>query len=197
MHALCLQKLPQLEIVLDDAVVDQRDLAVLADMRMGINVIRLSMGRPAGMTDAGRPVQGRAVLRQLHQVFQPPLRFGNLEAVLTRHTDARRVIAAVFQPRQSFQQDRSRLLLADVSNDTTHIILFLLKSFQDKHADHLPVLFPQPLCFAVTRIFLTASRAKSGTEAHPPITSITLHLVILPGVCFLPQEHGACDGNVP
>src|SRR5215217_5171302 len=47
-----IQLLPQTHVVLDDAVVDQRDTAVGGSMRMGVHVVRGSMGCPSGVPDA-------------------------------------------------------------------------------------------------------------------------------------------------
>ena len=90
---------------------------------MGVHVIRLAVRRPAGVPDAERSRQQRAVFGLFDQVLQPSLRFGELQAPVRAHADARRVIAAVFQPRQALQQNGRSLLPADVSNDTTHIKL--------------------------------------------------------------------------
>src|SRR5207248_342854 len=41
-------------------------------------------------------------------------------AVLFEHRDARRVVAAVFQPLQAVEQDRGGLLVAQVADDAAH-----------------------------------------------------------------------------
>lgn len=41
-------------VVLDDAVVDQRELVVIGQVRVGIDVGWTAMGGPAGMADADR-----------------------------------------------------------------------------------------------------------------------------------------------
>lgn len=97
MHALFLQILAQLHVVFDDAVVDERDLAVLADMRVRVGVIRLAVGRPAGMADAGHPMQRRAVIGHLDQILETALGLGELKPAFTCDADAGGVVAPVFQ----------------------------------------------------------------------------------------------------
>ena len=47
------QALPEELVILDDAIVDQRDLAGLIEMRMSVGVGRRSVRRPTGMADTG------------------------------------------------------------------------------------------------------------------------------------------------
>ncbi len=63
--ALAHQVLLELHVVFDDAVVDQGDPAVLADMGVGVDVIGLPVGGPAGVADAQAPVQVRAAVDQV------------------------------------------------------------------------------------------------------------------------------------
>ena len=46
------QPLRQFPIILDNAVMDERDL--LGHMRMGVDLVRYAMGRPAGMANPGK-----------------------------------------------------------------------------------------------------------------------------------------------
>ena len=48
-------------VVLDDPVVDQRQLAAAVAVRMGVGVVRAAVGRPAGVRDARVPGRGAAV----------------------------------------------------------------------------------------------------------------------------------------
>ena len=61
-NAVTQKLLLDLHIVFDDAVMDHGDPAILTDMGMGVDVIGLSMGSPAGMADAQRSLHiGAAV----------------------------------------------------------------------------------------------------------------------------------------
>ena len=51
--ALGLESSAQRAVVLDDAVVDQRDVSGLVEMRVGIGLGGWSVGGPAGVGDAG------------------------------------------------------------------------------------------------------------------------------------------------
>ena len=79
MDALAHQVLLELHVVFDDAVVDQGDPAVLADMGWGVDVIGLPVGGPAGVADAQAPVQVRAAVDQVRQDLEPALGLADLE----------------------------------------------------------------------------------------------------------------------
>ena len=100
--------------------------AVLRDVRVGVRVIWLAVGGPAGMADAERAGQQRAVFRLCDQILKTALGLFDLERAVLLHTDARGVIAPVFQARQTLQQNGGGLLGSYVSYDTTHMKLFLL-----------------------------------------------------------------------
>lgn len=54
LHALRLQALAQLQIVLHNPVVDDHDLPIVAEVRMGVLLAGLPVRRPAGVPDAHR-----------------------------------------------------------------------------------------------------------------------------------------------
>ncbi len=56
--------------VLDDAVVDERQLAVVAEMRVGVAVGGSTVGRPAGAPDAGGAVGDGMRIQVVHQNLQ-------------------------------------------------------------------------------------------------------------------------------
>ena len=155
-HALFLEKAADFQIIFDDAVVDKGDFAVLAQMRVGIDVVRLAVGRPAGMADAGRAGERFAAVGHVEQVLQPALGLRHLQDPVRRDADAGGVIAPVFEPGQPVEQNGGGLFAADVAYDSTHrkssSNIFIL---QDKLADIRLDPCSQPLCFAVARIFLT------------------------------------------
>ena len=115
-------------IVLDDAVVHDDHALFAGIVRMGVDGARLAVRRPARMADAAAATHGGAGIGHLHQGLEPPLRLDNLHmvAVLVAHGNARGVIAAVFEPAQSVQQNRRRLTHADISHNSAHFLSFPL-----------------------------------------------------------------------
>ena len=120
-HALPQKKILDLQIIFDNAVVHQGDLPVLGHMGMGIHVVGLPVGGPAGMADADAPLQRAAVLRQRPKRLEPPLALAHLQTPARRiHREAGGVIPPVFQPLQSVQQNGRSLFRARISNNTAH-----------------------------------------------------------------------------
>ena len=126
LHALLLQKFADLEIVFDDAVMDDGDLAVLGDVRVGVDIVRFAVGGPAGMADAERAGQLCAAVGLGDQVLQTALGLFDLQNAVLLHADARGVIAPVLQTRKALQQNGRSLISAYISYNTTHMKLFLL-----------------------------------------------------------------------
>ena len=120
-HALCQQKFLDLQIVFDDAVMDDGHAAVLADVGMGVDVVRLAVRGPAGVPQADAALDGPAALDQVAQHLQAALGFLHLQHVLRRNDgNARRVVPAIFQPCQPVQQDGRGLFCANITNNTAH-----------------------------------------------------------------------------
>ena len=118
---LRLQKLPQLHIVFDDAVVHHGKAAALADLGVGVHVRGLPVGGPAGVAQADDAMDSSAPLHQLIQHLKPALGLGHLQALLLPvNRDARGVIAPIFQPGQAVQQNGGGLLPANKSDNTAH-----------------------------------------------------------------------------
>ena len=111
--------LSQLDVVLDDAVVHDRDLAGAVDVRVGVLLARLAVRRPARVADAHATGDRRGVERLLEvDQFADAARDGQLSGV--DDGDARRVVAAVLEPCKPAEQHVSRAAGADVSDDSTH-----------------------------------------------------------------------------
>ena len=124
----------QLGIILDDAIVDTRDIrfhraaarsgAVAADMRMGIDDAGISVGRPACMSDPAAPGQRASLVRLVGQVIQLSGGFHHLcQRRSVPHGQPGRVISPVFQPAQAVQKDRRCLPVPCISNDSAHIMI--------------------------------------------------------------------------
>ena len=122
-HPLGLQEGLQLGVVLDDAVVDHRDLAILTHLGVGVDVAGRPVGGPAGMADAHGAVQGRAPLKHVGQHLEPALGLVDGQGLRPLRVDGHTggIIPPVLQSGQTVQQDGSRLLPADIANDSTHI----------------------------------------------------------------------------
>ncbi|MMZ65409.1 hypothetical protein D1872_278130 [compost metagenome] len=101
-----------------------RELLAMVGMRMRIDIRRFAVRCPTGMADTGGPYQ-RSPFQLGLEVSQAADRFGDLQSVLRKHRNPRRIIPAVLQLLQSFQQNRLRVSLPDISNDTTHNIYIL------------------------------------------------------------------------
>ena len=107
----------EFQIVFDDAVMQQRYM--IGTVGMGIDVAGDAMGSPTGMGNAagtGQRGEGKLFL----QLLDAALGFYGADDAILKNRDARRIIAAVFQVAQSFQQYFGGLSEATVSNYTTH-----------------------------------------------------------------------------
>ena len=118
-----LQLLAQHGVVLDDPVVDDRDLARGVAVRVGIAVGRPAVGGPAGVAEAGAARQARGVgfVERRFQVGQPAGAAPDGQAaVAVEQCDPRGVISAVFHPAQRVDDDAAGIPRADVADDSTH-----------------------------------------------------------------------------
>ena len=117
-----LQLLLQIEIVLDDAVVDDDDAPGAVAMRMGVLLGGPPVRRPARVADAVLAVE-----RTRHDRFLETRELAGAAAQLDRAVahdrDAGRVVAAILETPQPVDQDRKDLLVADVADDAAHVIL--------------------------------------------------------------------------
>ena len=111
----------QLGEVLDDAVVDERELAVVAEVRVRVAVGGAAVGRPAGVADAGVAVGQRLLAEVLRQDAELAGALARAHlAVVGEHGDAGRVVAPVFEPLQAAEEHVDRAVRADVTHDSTH-----------------------------------------------------------------------------
>ena len=121
----------QLHIVFDNTVVDTDHVgfhrsgtgtgAVAADMRMGVGLAGFAVGCPAGVADAAGAFQGVSVVGLFGQVPQLAGGLDHFRQIRSiPDCQAGRVIAAVFQLFQAFQQDGRRLMLPGKPNNSAH-----------------------------------------------------------------------------
>ena len=118
-----LQLVAQRRVVLDDAVVDDGDLARRVAMRVRVAVGGTSVGGPAGVTEAGAAGQRRRVGlgERALQVGQPAgaPTYRELAAPVDQR-DARRVVAPVLHPAQRVDDDVKGRPMPDVADDSAH-----------------------------------------------------------------------------
>src|ERR1017187_6534396 len=118
--AFGLEALFQWQIVLDDSVVHHDHVALAVAMGVGVLFGGTAVSGPAGVADAARPVQ-RVHADDILQIAQLTLGAANLELIIAAiDGEPSRIVAAVFQPLQPLQNDRHRLAVPDVPDDSTH-----------------------------------------------------------------------------
>ena len=115
--AAALERGAQLEIVLDDAVVDEDHLA--CPVRMGVLLRRTSMRRPPRVADAGR-ARERLLAERAGEVVELSDAAADLDVVVGECRQACRVVAAVLELTKTRDQDRARLARAHVTDDAAH-----------------------------------------------------------------------------
>ena len=123
--AACGQMLTQFQIVFDNAVMDNRNLTVAAQMRMRVCVGRFTMGCPARMTNTAGAVQSACLAYLFLQSVDASTRLDNTQAILGHCRNTGRIITTIFQRMQSFNQDRQCIFSSCKTNNTTHLCLVL------------------------------------------------------------------------
>jgi hypothetical protein len=117
-NAAGLQLRAELRSVLDDAVVNDGEAPGAVGVRMRVAIARFAVRRPARVRDAGCAFQLRGQLP--FQVTHFALGFVDAELVVACTGDARRVVTAILETMQSLHEDRTRIALADITDDSAH-----------------------------------------------------------------------------
>ncbi len=117
--AQLLQLIAEGGVVLDHAVVHEDDFAVAANMRMRIDVRRRAVRGPPRMADADAPRQRSGFQRGGQGLYAPRL-FPHADAPRVGNGDPGTVVAAIFEPVQTFDQDFLGRSIADISHDPAH-----------------------------------------------------------------------------
>ena len=120
-----LEPVAELAEVLDDPVVDDRDVAGAVLVGMGVQVVRPAVGRPAGVGEADRGVRRPVGDRGLEVRELAGLLLDEQVAVLVDEGDPGRVVAAVLEPLEALDQDRPRLPGPGVADDAAHVAVLL------------------------------------------------------------------------
>src|SRR5438067_8165434 len=103
--------------ILDDPVVDQRD--VPDDVRVRIPDRRRAVGRPARVRNAGDTVQ-RLLGQLVREIVELALGAPPLELAPFDRADAGRVITAIFEPLEPVEQPLRDIAGTDDPNNSTH-----------------------------------------------------------------------------
>ncbi len=114
-----LQLFTQLIVVLDDAVVNDRE-TVVRDVGMRVALARHTVRGPASVGDADVAVRGALVNRLLQHL---DLADGAHALELLRaveHRDARRVVTSILEPAQTLHEDGHDVALSDSTDDSAH-----------------------------------------------------------------------------
>ncbi len=117
-----LEAVAQLAEVLDDPVVDDRDLARAVLVGMGVEVVGPAVRRPAGVRQADRRVRrpvgdGRLEVDQLAGAL-----VDEEVARVIDQGDPGRVVAAVLEPFQALDEDGARVARSRVADDAAHVL---------------------------------------------------------------------------
>ena len=123
LDACRLEFVAQGRVVLDDAVVDHRDLAGAVPMRVGVAVGGTAVRGPAGVAQPGLALQRRRVRagQRVVEVRQPAgAAVHRHPALAVEHGDARRVVASVLHPAKCLHHDIAGRTLPDVADNAAH-----------------------------------------------------------------------------
>ena len=88
-------------------------------VRVGIDLGRRAVGRPAGVADARPPVE-RRLGQALLEVAELPLRAAAGEVTAFQRGDACGVVSAVFKPLQRVHQQRRNRGRSENADDSAH-----------------------------------------------------------------------------
>ena len=109
--------------VFDNAVVHEGEAAVRARVRVSVRDRGAPVRGPPGMPDAGVSVGGAVRVELFHEVDELTDRAAHVQASVRGQGDARRVVSAVLQARQTAEDHLAaalRSLASNMSNNSTH-----------------------------------------------------------------------------
>ena len=156
---------PQFAVILDDAVMDHGDGAVLVGVGIGLG--RGAMGGPTGVPDARLARQG-FMHQPVGEVDELAHGAAAGKMAILQRRDARAVIAAIFQPLERLEDQGGDLMAAQNADDTAHGLPFLagLDGAQTFHQPDCQTgfvdLFGPPQRQRARRDILGDDRARSG-----------------------------------
>ncbi len=149
----------EVEVVFDDAVVDDHDAARAVAMGVGVFFRRPAVGSPACVADAEGALHG-ILAEDFFKVGQLAGGAAHFEGWTRRIADgnARRVVATIFEPPQAFDDDRNDFLWSNIANNAAHrMIVGVCFRFQGSGVRGQG---------SGVRDVLSEERARSGDEAR-------------------------------
>src|SRR5947209_7237252 len=120
--AFVAEQLLEGDVVLDDAVVDQRDAAVTGQVRVSVAFRRRAVSGPAGMGDPHPRFRERlAVRNDLLEHADSTDRAADVQVTrASHHRDPRGIVATILQPLEALDEQRLSHLATHVGNDSAH-----------------------------------------------------------------------------
>jgi hypothetical protein len=106
-------------VVLDDAVVDEADAALVVAVRVGVFLGDAAVGGPAGVGESDGALQAAGLLEFVFEVGDASDGAADVEAAV-QDGDAGGVISPVLEAFEPFEQQRLGWFLPDVGDDTAH-----------------------------------------------------------------------------
>ena len=109
--------------ILDDPVVDDRDLSRRVAVRVGVAVGGTAVGRPAGVTEARPAAEGGRIrlAERRFQIGQSTRAAADRQAAgAIQQRDAGRIVSAVFHPTKGIDDDATGRALPDITDDSAH-----------------------------------------------------------------------------
>jgi type I pantothenate kinase len=111
----------QLVVVFDDSVVDECELAAVAEVRMRVHICRTAVRRPARVTDARRTVCDTDSGEIVGEDAELSCSLSGFHvAVAIDDGDAGRVVSAVLESAEAPHEHLDALAGSDVAHDSTH-----------------------------------------------------------------------------
>ena len=107
------------EVVLDNAVVDDCNFFTAIPVRVCVDIIRLAVSCPARVADA-EPGTKPVLPDMLDQIRHLAGFLNDGQPLLVDKRHAGRIITAIFQPPETLENYRKRVLLANIADYSAH-----------------------------------------------------------------------------
>ncbi len=108
-------------VVFDDAVVDQCEPAVAADVRVGVDIVGFAVGCPAGMAHANMATR-IFIAGEFDEIGDFTFFLVNVQTAVLQG-DACAVIPAVFEPLKAGNKHRIGFFGADIGDNSAHFFI--------------------------------------------------------------------------
>ncbi len=105
--------------VLDDAVVHDGQCSATVDVRVGVDIVGHTVGRPAGMCQSDSALR-HPIAKVTLQLREAPRRLLDDQATVLDHCDTSRIVPPVLETLHALQQQRRRATSSDVANNSAH-----------------------------------------------------------------------------